>query len=63
MHLMYYEAADGSRVYTLDKAYMGVDEDGKPALCPTLSAHPARFTPDDVFSRSVIIGRRLASLC
>jgi len=42
MHLMYYLDADGKRVYTLKK----VDPNGK----PTVSAHPARFSPDDKFS-------------
>lgn len=43
MHLMYYLDADNKRVYTLLK----VAPDGR----PTLSAHPARFSPDDKFSR------------
>jgi H/ACA ribonucleoprotein complex subunit 3 len=43
MYLMYYEEADGSRVYTLKKT----DPNGE----PTKSAHPARFSPDDKFSR------------
>ncbi|KAI8829642.1 ribosome biogenesis protein Nop10 [Chytriomyces cf. hyalinus JEL632] len=43
MHLMYYSGADGQRVYTLKK----VSPDGK----VTKSAHPARFSPDDKFSR------------
>jgi H/ACA ribonucleoprotein complex subunit 3 len=34
MHLMYYEDANGKRVYTVTK-----------------SAHPARFSPDDKYSR------------
>ena len=41
MHLMYYIDAEGKRVYTLKK-----DEKG----APTVSAHPARFSPDDKFS-------------
>jgi H/ACA ribonucleoprotein complex subunit 3 len=40
---MYYLDADNKRVYTLLK----VSPDGS----PTLSAHPARFSPDDKFSR------------
>ena len=45
----------GYRVYTLKK----VDPDGK----PTLSAHPARFSPDDKFSRHrVVIKRRFKVL-
>ena len=43
MHLMYYTDAEGKRVYTLKK------ED--PSGSPTQSAHPARFSPDDKFSR------------
>jgi|TARA_B110000208_G_C11683684_1_gene399749 H/ACA ribonucleoprotein complex subunit 3 len=43
MHLMYYLDDAGKRVYTLLK----VAPDGK----PTHSAHPARFSPDDKFSR------------
>ena len=43
MHLMYYLDEQGKRVYTLKK------EDNKGA--PSLSAHPARFSPDDKFSK------------
>lgn len=43
MYLMYYEEDDGGRVYTLKKT----DPKGE----PTKSAHPARFSPDDKFSR------------
>jgi H/ACA ribonucleoprotein complex subunit 3 len=43
MHLMYYLDAEGKRVYTLLK----VAPDGE----ATKSAHPARFSPDDKFSR------------
>eukprot|EP00288_Rhodomonas_lens_P001966 CAMPEP_0177720338 /NCGR_PEP_ID=MMETSP0484_2-20121128/16573_1 /TAXON_ID=354590 /ORGANISM="Rhodomonas lens, Strain RHODO" /LENGTH=64 /DNA_ID=CAMNT_0019232595 /DNA_START=142 /DNA_END=336 /DNA_ORIENTATION=- len=43
MHLYYYPGEDGKRVYTLKKT----DPDGK----PTVSAHPARFSPDDKFSQ------------
>ena len=39
MHLMYSLSADGKRVYTLKKA--------SPSGAPTVSAHPARFSPDD----------------
>ncbi|KAL6762083.1 H/ACA ribonucleoprotein complex, subunit Nop10 [Haematococcus lacustris] len=46
MYLMYYENANGERVYTMAK----VDPDGN----PTKSAHPARFSPDDKFSRERI---------
>jgi H/ACA ribonucleoprotein complex subunit 3 len=43
MHLMFYLDAGGKRIYTLKKE----DPSGK----PTQSAHPARFSPDDKFSR------------
>ncbi|OCH89733.1 Nop10p-domain-containing protein [Obba rivulosa] len=43
MHLMYTLDANGNRVYTLKK----LTDDGK----ITKSAHPARFSPDDKFSR------------
>jgi len=46
MYLMYYLDSNGKRVYTLNK----VD----PAGCPTLSAHPARFSPEDKYSRQRI---------
>ena len=42
MHLHAY-VVDGKRVYTLKK----VDPEGQ----ATQSAHPARFSPDDKFSR------------
>ncbi|CAG8439876.1 14434_t:CDS:2 [Funneliformis mosseae] len=43
MHLMYYHDDKGNRVYTLKKFNLqgGI----------TKSAHPARFSPDDKFSR------------
>ncbi|EED89229.1 predicted protein [Thalassiosira pseudonana CCMP1335] len=43
MHLMYYLDESGKRVYTLKKA--------NPENKVTESAHPARFSPDDKFSR------------
>ncbi|KAH9070724.1 Nop10 family nucleolar RNA-binding protein [Lactarius deliciosus] len=43
MHLMYTVDSQGSRVYTLKK----LTDLGK----ITKSAHPARFSPDDKFSR------------
>ncbi|CCC71473.1 hypothetical protein NCAS_0H01630 [Naumovozyma castellii] len=43
MHLMYTLGQDGKRIYTLKK----VTEDGE----ITKSAHPARFSPDDKYSR------------
>ncbi len=42
MHLMYYLSPEGKRVYTLKKESAGK---------ATTSAHPARFSPDDKFSR------------
>ncbi|KAJ5908904.1 H/ACA ribonucleoprotein complex subunit 3 [Penicillium taxi] len=42
MHLMYTLGADGKRIYTLKKVIGG--EVSK-------SAHPARFSPDDKYSR------------
>ncbi|CEP01456.1 hypothetical protein PBRA_002062 [Plasmodiophora brassicae] len=54
MHLMYY-MEDGKRVYTLKK----VDPRGM----PTHSAHPARFSPDDKYSRErVTIKKRFGIL-
>ncbi len=46
MHLMYFTDESGKRVYTLKKE----DSEGT----PTQSAHPARFSPDDKFSRERI---------
>lgn len=43
MHLMYHLDADGKRIYTLKKT----TESGE----ITKSAHPARFSPDDKYSR------------
>ena len=43
MHLMYTLGLDGKRVYTLNKT----TSDGE----ITKSAHPARFSPDDKYSR------------
>ena len=50
MHLMYYLDEAGKRVYTLKK------ED--PTGTPTGSAHPARFSPDDKFSRERIVNKK-----
>jgi len=44
MHLMYTLDASGKRIYTLKKIQNGE---------VTKSAHPARFSPDDKYSRSV----------
>ncbi|KAG7191313.1 snoRNP complex protein [Scheffersomyces spartinae] len=43
MHLMYTLDTEGKRVYTLKK----LTDDGE----ITKSAHPARFSPDDKYSR------------
>ena len=43
MHLMYTVDAKGKRIYTLKKVISGE---------VTKSAHPARFSPDDKYSRS-----------
>ena len=43
MYLMYYLDEKGNRVYTLKKT--------APDGSPTQSAHPARFSPDDKFSK------------
>ncbi|KAL0024179.1 hypothetical protein WJX77_004503 [Trebouxia sp. C0004] len=43
MYLMYYDDAEGNRVYTMLKT--------APDGSATQSAHPARFSPDDKFSR------------
>lgn len=42
MHLMFSLGADGKRIYTLKKVQAGE---------VTKSAHPARFSPDDKYSR------------
>jgi len=46
MHLMYYLDENKQRVYTLKKE----TPDGEPSI----SAHPARFSPDDKFSKERI---------
>ncbi|KAE9128459.1 hypothetical protein PF005_g6613 [Phytophthora fragariae] len=50
MHLMYYLGDDGKRVYTLKKETS--------AGAPTCSAHPARFSPDDKFSKERITTKK-----
>lgn len=50
MHLMYYLDANGKRVYTLKKE--------TPQGKITESAHPARFSPDDKFSRQRVIEKK-----
>ncbi|KAJ2783278.1 snoRNP complex protein [Coemansia javaensis] len=55
MHLMYSLDANGNRVYTLKKV--------TPSGEVTKSAHPARFSPDDKYSRHrVILKRRFGVL-
>ncbi|XP_028261681.1 H/ACA ribonucleoprotein complex subunit 3 [Parambassis ranga] len=55
MFLQYYLNESGDRVYTLKKA----TPDGQ----PTSSAHPARFSPDDKFSRHrVLLKKRFGIL-
>ncbi|KAJ3170178.1 snoRNP complex protein [Geranomyces variabilis] len=55
MHLMFYTGADGKRIYTLKKL--------TPAGAVTKSAHPARFSPDDKYSRHrVTLKRRFGLL-
>ncbi|KAJ2516520.1 snoRNP complex protein [Coemansia sp. RSA 2049] len=50
MHLMYTLDASGKRVYTLKK----VTPEGQ----VTKSAHPARFSPDDKYSRQRVTLKR-----
>ena len=50
MHLMYNIDESGSRVYTLKK----VTNTGK----VTKSAHPARFSPDDKWSKERVVMKR-----
>jgi H/ACA ribonucleoprotein complex subunit 3 len=47
MHLLYHLDEAGKRVYTLKKRTVG--------KTTTSSAHPARFSPDDKFSKVVIL--------
>ncbi|KAK4023138.1 hypothetical protein OUZ56_008567 [Daphnia magna] len=55
MYLMYYLNENGDRVYTLKR----VDPQGK----PTISAHPARFSPEDKYSQQrIIIKKRFGLL-
>lgn len=55
MHLMYTLGQDGKRIYTLQK----ITEDGE----ITKSAHPARFSPDDKYSRQrVTLKKRFGML-
>lgn len=54
MHLMYTLNAEGKRVYTLAKQ----TESGE----ITKSAHPARFSPDDKYSRQRVTLKRRYNL-
>ncbi|KAI9216128.1 H/ACA ribonucleoprotein complex subunit 3 [Blastocladiella britannica] len=55
MHLMYHLDTAGKRVYTLKKATTTGET--------TKSAHPARFSPDDKYSRHrVTIKKRFGLL-
>ncbi|XP_007561756.1 H/ACA ribonucleoprotein complex subunit 3 [Poecilia latipinna] len=55
MFLQYYLNENGDRVYTLKKA--------TPEGQPTSPAHPARFSPDDKFSRHrVLVKKRFGIL-
>ena len=47
MYLRYYLDANGKRVYTF-KFHEDVTTGGE-SKAPTISAHPARFSPDDQF--------------
>ncbi|KAL8998896.1 MAG: hypothetical protein Q9169_002115 [Polycauliona sp. 2 TL-2023] len=54
MHLMYTVDANGKRLYTLKKIAAGE---------VTKSAHPARFSPDDKYSRYGISRTATVPLC
>ncbi|XP_074645578.1 H/ACA ribonucleoprotein complex subunit 3-like [Tubulanus polymorphus] len=54
MFLMYHLNEDGDRVYTFKKKV--AKQNGEEE--PTASAHPARFSPDDKFSRQRIIVKK-----
>lgn len=51
MHLMFYLDSEGKRIYTLKKEEAESEK-------PTVSAHPARFSPDDKFSKERIICKK-----
>lgn len=53
MHLMYTLDANGNRLYTLKKVAHGQ---------VTKSAHPARFSPDDKWSRQRVTLKRRFNL-
>ncbi|CCE62846.1 hypothetical protein TPHA_0D02080 [Tetrapisispora phaffii CBS 4417] len=54
MHLMFTLGPDGKRIYTLKKE----TEQGE----ITKSAHPARFSPDDKYSRQRVTLKKRFSL-
>ena len=54
MHLMYYLSPSGERIYTLKKI--------TPTSAVTESAHPARFSPDDKFSRHRVKTKKRAGV-
>ncbi|XP_073487579.1 H/ACA ribonucleoprotein complex subunit 3 [Lithobates pipiens] len=54
MFLQFYLNEQGERVYTMKKVC--------PAGQPTSSAHPARFSPDDKYSRHRITIKKRFSL-
>eukprot|EP00793_Prasinoderma_coloniale_P002274 PRCOL_00002782-RA len=54
MYLMYYTDDQGKRVYTLKK--------DTPEGASTTSAHPARFSPDDKFSKQRVAGKKRFNL-
>ncbi|OJJ53960.1 hypothetical protein ASPSYDRAFT_50727 [Aspergillus sydowii CBS 593.65] len=54
MHLMYTLDQEGKRVYTLKKV--------SPSGEVTKSAHPARFSPDDKYSRHRVTLKKRYSL-
>lgn len=54
MYLMFYVNEEGKRVYTLDK----VAPNGE----ATTSAHPARFSPEDRYSRERILMKKRFNL-
>ncbi|KAG0599363.1 hypothetical protein M758_12G146500 [Ceratodon purpureus] len=54
MYLMAYTNENGDKVYTLKKE--------SPTEEPTQSAHPARFSPDDKFSKHRVICKKRFNL-
>lgn len=54
MYLMFYLNDEGKRVYTLEK--VAPDEKA------TISAHPAKFSPEDKYSRERILMKKRFNL-